>query len=184
MRGCGSRPAGSRLGQSAVHARAYAAVHCETETKHITDAGRPGPVVGSTVSGRRRRIGHCLRRAVGGRRAAATRGVGVKHRDTGEHQWHALPVLRQLDDGAEITAEAGLGSAVRLRSAERPWNDKVLDLRCELADDGVSAVTWLRTLNGDGTVSWAAADLAGSYEGRDGVRAVVTRSRPPHRRDA
>ncbi|MEU5726753.1 DUF6228 family protein [Micromonospora sp. NPDC047738] len=80
-----------------------------------------------------------------------------------------FPVLRQLDDGVEITAEAGLGP-VCLHCAERPWNDEVLDLRCELADDGVSAVTWVRTFNGDGVVSWA-ADLAESYEGWDGVRA-------------
>ncbi|MFI7578210.1 DUF6228 family protein [Micromonospora sp. NPDC049497] len=84
-----------------------------------------------------------------------------------------FPVLRQLDDGVEITAEAGRGSA-RLRSAERPWHDEVLDLRCELADDGVSAVTWVRTVNGDGTMSWA-ADLAESYEGWVGVRAWESR---------
>ncbi|MEU9828490.1 DUF6228 family protein [Micromonospora chersina] len=78
-------------------------------------------------------------------------------------------MLRQLDDGVEITTEAGLGT-VRLHRATRPWNDEVLDLRCELADSGVSAVTWVRTLNGDGIVSWA-VDLAESYEGWDGVRA-------------
>ncbi|MGC1211525.1 MAG: DUF6228 family protein [Micromonospora sp.] len=79
-----------------------------------------------------------------------------------------FPMLRRLDDGVEIFAEAG-SAAVRLRSAERPWDDEVLDLRCELADDGVSAVTWVRTLHGDGIVSWA-ADLAESYQGWDGVR--------------
>jgi Family of unknown function (DUF6228) len=77
-------------------------------------------------------------------------------------------VLRQLDDGVEITAESGRAS-VRLRSAGRPWSDEVLDLQCELADDGVNAASWVRTLNGDGIVSWA-ADLAESYRGWDGVR--------------
>lgn len=79
-----------------------------------------------------------------------------------------LLVLRQLDDGVEITAEPGRGS-VRLRSANRPWNDEVLDLRCELADDGVNAAAWVRTLDGDGIASWA-AELAESYRGWDGVR--------------
>lgn len=87
----------------------------------------------------------------------------------GKRQWHALPVLRQLDDGVEITAEAGLGS-VRLRCAGRPWDDEVLDLRCELADDGVNALARVRTLNGDGILSWA-AELAESYAGWDDVRA-------------
>ena len=79
-----------------------------------------------------------------------------------------LPVLKQLDDGVEISAEPGRGS-VRLRSAERPWNDEVLDFQCELADVGVKAATWVRTLGGDGIVPWA-ADLAESYRGWDGVR--------------
>src|SRR5262249_11621560 len=56
-----------------------------------------------------------------------------------------------------------------LRSAQRPWDDETLDLRCELADAGVSAATWVRTLNGDGIVAWA-ADLAESYRGWDGAR--------------
>jgi hypothetical protein len=78
-------------------------------------------------------------------------------------------VLRQSDEGVEITAEPGRGSA-GLRSADRPWNDEVLDFQCELADDGVNAAAWVRTLNGDGIVSWAAG-LAESYHGWDGVRA-------------
>ena len=79
-----------------------------------------------------------------------------------------LPVLRQLDDGVEISTEPGRGS-VRLRGAERPWNDEVLDFQCELADAGVNAATWVRTLGGDGIAPWA-ADLAESYRGWDGVR--------------
>lgn len=70
-------------------------------------------------------------------------------------------MLRQLDDGVELTAEGQRGS-VSLRRVERPWNDEVLDLRCELADDGVSATTLVRTFNGDGIVAWA-TDLAESY---------------------
>lgn len=54
-----------------------------------------------------------------------------------------LPVLKQLDDCVEISAEPGRGS-VRLRGAERPWNDEVLDFQCELADAGVNAATWVR----------------------------------------
>jgi hypothetical protein len=79
-----------------------------------------------------------------------------------------LLVLEHLDDGVEITAEPGRGY-VRLRSAERPWDDAVLDFHCELADVGVSAAIWVRTLDGDGIVSWAAA-LAESYAGWDAVR--------------
>jgi hypothetical protein len=45
----------------------------------------------------------------------------------------------------------------------------MLDLRCELADDGVNATTWVRTLGGDGIVAWT-ADLAESYHGWDGER--------------
>lgn len=79
-----------------------------------------------------------------------------------------LMVLRQLDDGVEITGESGRGF-VRLRGAGRPWNDELLDLQCELTDDGVEAATAVRTLNGDGIGPWA-ADLAESYQGWDGVR--------------
>ncbi|ASW54873.1 DUF6228 family protein [Plantactinospora sp. KBS50] len=77
-------------------------------------------------------------------------------------------VLRQLDDGVEISAEPGRGS-VRLHCPHRPWDDLVLDLRCELDDVGVDAVTSVRTLDGDGIVAWADS-LAESFHGWDGVR--------------
>lgn len=77
-------------------------------------------------------------------------------------------VLRQLDDGVEITGEPGRGS-VRLRCPHRPWDDVVLDFRCEVADSGVNAATWVRTLDGDGVVAWVAS-LAESFSGWDGTR--------------
>ncbi|WP_235945120.1 DUF6228 family protein [Verrucosispora sioxanthis] len=77
-------------------------------------------------------------------------------------------VLRQLDDGIELTAEPGRGS-VRLRSPHRPWDDLVLDLRCEVGDAGVNAATSVRTLDGDGIVAWTDS-LAESFYGWDGVR--------------
>lgn len=76
--------------------------------------------------------------------------------------------MKQLEDGFEISAEPGRGY-VRLRAAERPWNDEVLDFRCEISDVGVSATTAIRTLDGDALASWA-AELAESYPGWDGVR--------------
>jgi hypothetical protein len=76
-------------------------------------------------------------------------------------------VFRQLDDGIEFTAGSGRGS-VLLQSPNRPWNDPVLDFQCELTDAGVTAKTRVRTLDGDGIVSWA-AELAASFHGWDGV---------------
>ncbi|MBQ1023995.1 DUF6228 family protein [Micromonospora sp. C95] len=77
-------------------------------------------------------------------------------------------VLRQLDDGIELTAEPGRGS-VRLRCPHRPWDDLVLDLLCELDDAGVNAATLVRTLAGDGIVTWTDS-LAESFYGWNGVR--------------
>jgi hypothetical protein len=79
-----------------------------------------------------------------------------------------VQVMRQLEDGIEITAEPG-GGCVLLRAAERPWNDEVLDFLCEISDVGVSATRAIRTLDGDSLTSWA-AELAESYSGWDGVR--------------
>ena len=73
-----------------------------------------------------------------------------------------------MDDGVEITAGPWRGS-VRLRRPDRPWNDLVLDFQCELTDTGLNAATWVRTLDGDGIVSWTAS-LAESFHGWDGVR--------------
>jgi hypothetical protein len=78
------------------------------------------------------------------------------------------PVMKQLGDGIEITAEPGRG-CVRLRATERPWSDEVLDFLCEISDVGVSATRAIRTLDGDALTSWA-AELAESYPGWDGVR--------------
>ncbi len=78
------------------------------------------------------------------------------------------PVMRQVEDGLEITAEQG-GGCVLLRAAERPWNDEVLDFLCEIGDAGVRATTAIRTLDGDGLTSWT-TDLAQSYQGWEGVR--------------
>jgi hypothetical protein len=77
-------------------------------------------------------------------------------------------VLKQLNDGLEITAEPGRG-LVRLRAVERPWNDEVLNFLCEIEDAGFSATRMVRTLGGDSLPAWT-AELAESYAGWDGVR--------------
>jgi hypothetical protein len=81
-------------------------------------------------------------------------------------------VLRQLDDGMEITAEPGRGS-VRLRNPHRPWDDVILDLQCEPADTGVHAATSVRTLDGDGVVTWAASVVVTLDSGEDMRRLVA-----------
>ncbi|HWS35858.1 MAG TPA: DUF6228 family protein [Actinoplanes sp.] len=77
-------------------------------------------------------------------------------------------MLTLLDDGFEITAEPGRGRA-RLQSAERLWNDDIVDFRCAVDDDGVRAATSVRTHAGDGLTAWA-AELAESYGGWPGLR--------------
>ena len=83
-------------------------------------------------------------------------------------EWHPRSVMRQVDDGVEITAEPGRGR-VLLLAFDRPWNDEVLDFRCEFSDAGVSASRMVRTLGGDGLPAWV-AELAESFTGWDGVR--------------
>jgi hypothetical protein len=77
--------------------------------------------------------------------------------------WHPAVVYRVLDDGIEITNEAGT-ARVRLRGGGRPWFDSLLDFTLELHDDGMSAVSGVRTLDGDGLAVWLLA-LSESFSG-------------------
>lgn len=75
-------------------------------------------------------------------------------------------MYRALDDGIEIVADAD-GARVRLLAPQRPFADEFLDFRVELRDLGLNAATGVRTIGGDGLVSWTRM-LADSFAGWDG----------------